>query len=357
MHAINQMKYPHVLLCGTVISLLTASCAYAVESLVTPGPSVGHRPITINLGIGTGTGASPGDMTQPGGTLIAGQTLGLFSAAGNDPDGDPDKGGANCVWYRVDPNTQAETVAKDPGAADRNCHYTLQAADVGFKIKNVIKIFSDQDIATAKGFTINPIDSWPVETVSANRVAAANPYISRIETPSIPPLHHKADAGFPKIAYQMAYFDIIIEDGSGSGNLARDYRWSSSEPYAISVSSDGSVTVNNVSVNPVITITATPKSGGGKALTYEIKPREFVQAYGNLVNHANAAKYCVPPRKTLTPGDYVNIWKEWGDNGEDKSWSLGSTNGTYMAFDWTTGKEVESKTGSELYNAICIESY
>lgn len=176
MHAINQMNYPHVLLCGTVISLLAASCAYAVESPVTPGPSVGHRPVINGLILGTGNAPNGGDITLNNTILNVGDTIGLWAATGIDADGDLDKAGAHCVWYRVDPNTNAETVVRDPGAADRNCHYTIQAADIGFKIKNVIKIFSDQDIATTKGFTINPIDSWPVETLSSNEVQSYQPF-------------------------------------------------------------------------------------------------------------------------------------------------------------------------------------
>lgn len=180
MHSIKNMKYPHILLYSTVISLVTASYAYGIESQVTPGPSVGHRPVITGLILGTGNGVGGGNITLNTTNLRVGEAVGLLSAAGGpssmDADGDLDKAGAHCVWYRVDPNTNAETVIKDPGPTDRNCHYVIQASDVGFKIKNTITIFSDQDIATKKGYTLNPIASLPVDTVSANIASSSLPF-------------------------------------------------------------------------------------------------------------------------------------------------------------------------------------
>lgn len=152
---------------SALVCLLVINPVYAVESTATPGPSVGHRVVTTNLFLGT---TAHGNIALNTTRLTVRGTIGLYSATGKDADGDVDKAGAHCVWYKVDPITNVETMIKDPGVSDRNCHYTMQPGDVGFKIKNVIKIYSDQDIATAKGYTINPIESWPVETLSANTV-------------------------------------------------------------------------------------------------------------------------------------------------------------------------------------------
>ncbi|MDQ4429030.1 hypothetical protein PKO51_06525 [Yokenella regensburgei] len=163
------------LLCATAITLLMADSTFAVESSVTPGPSVGHRPVTTRLILGNSSTPSE-NITNSKTILKVGDTILLKSAVGDDADGDIDKGGAYCVWYRVDPITSIAVVAKDPGPADRSCSYTIQTADVGFKIKNTIKIYSDQDVATAKGYTINPIESWPVDTISANIVSPTLPF-------------------------------------------------------------------------------------------------------------------------------------------------------------------------------------
>ncbi|MEG0171507.1 MAG: hypothetical protein RR774_05805, partial [Acinetobacter sp.] len=155
--------------------------AYATPSAPTPGPSVGHRPVVTGLILGASDvgGIYKGDMTLSSTSLKPGEGISLASAAGGpngmDVDGDLDKFGAHCVWYRVD-NQGVETVVKDPGPNDRNCSYTIQASDAGFKIKNVITIFSDQDVATQKGYTLNPIGSMPVETVSANNVIPSLPF-------------------------------------------------------------------------------------------------------------------------------------------------------------------------------------
>ncbi|EHM1654535.1 hypothetical protein KDR40_004862 [Salmonella enterica subsp. enterica serovar Saintpaul] len=165
-------RYSYVLLFTAVVGLAAAGQVNATESPATPGPSVGHRPVTSGLILS----ANGNDITSAATSLKVGDVIGLASAYGDDKDGDADKAGAYCVWYRVDPNTGTETEAKKPVATDRNCHYTVQSADAGFKIKNTITIFSDQDIATANGFTINPIDSWPVDTISANVVTGVAPF-------------------------------------------------------------------------------------------------------------------------------------------------------------------------------------
>lgn len=231
-NTINQMNYPHALLCGTVISLLTASCAYAVESPVTPGPSVGHRPVINGLVLAT----SSGDITQSSTLLIVGATISRTLGTVADVDGDPVETGEYCVWYRVDSNTNVESVVKDPGAGNRNCEYTLQAADVGFKIKNVIKVFSDLAVASANGMKLNPDESWPVETVSANVVATLLPFPASTHLSTHRnPFDYSLTSGFPSAGFTRATFTI----NTGNNSL---YDWSSNQPSWISVDTAGIVT-------------------------------------------------------------------------------------------------------------------
>lgn len=164
------------MMCG---SLVTTGVVFATTSLPTLGPSVGHRPDVINLKLVTGNA----DITSASAMLYPGANINLLDVAGGpngmDVDGDLDKAGAHCVWYKVDTNG-VETVVKDPGPNDRTCFYTMQASDIGFKIKNTITIFSDQDNATAKGYVLNPIASLPINTVSHNEVTPHLPYTDSV---------------------------------------------------------------------------------------------------------------------------------------------------------------------------------
>ena len=291
------INYPHLLLCSTALSLLV-SHAYAVTSPVTAGPSVGHRPVTTGLNLGTGNGAGGGNITLATTLLVVGNTIGLLSASGNDADGDPDKAGANCVWYRVDPNTHAATVAKNPGPADRNCHYTLQAADVGFKIKNVIKIFSDQDIATAKGFTVNPIESWPVETLSANVIITTTTTTTKFNHMLINGWKTNFSTGgassdYLSYIYEGATFQFALTSDHLPNPINETYNWSSSSPASVTVSNAGVVTFNSYPGRE-LTITATPKiPGAGATVSHKFDSLRWVLPAGpNKVEYTEIGKYC-----------------------------------------------------------------
>ena len=109
---------------GTLIGLLSINQTYALESAMTSGPSVGHRPVINGLVLGT----ARGDISQNTVPLYVGDVISRTGGTITDVDGDPVEAGEYCVWYRVEPNTNMETVVKDPGATDRSCEYTLQTA-------------------------------------------------------------------------------------------------------------------------------------------------------------------------------------------------------------------------------------
>lgn len=326
------INYPHLLLCSTALSLLM-SHAYAVTSPVTPGPSVGHRPVTTGLNLGTGNGAGGGNITLATTHLSVGNTIGLMAASGNDADGDADKAGAHCVWYRVDPNTQAETVVRDPGAADRNCHYTIQSADVGFKIKNVIKIFSDQDIATTKGFKLNPIDSWPVETVSANMVINQNnrPF-DHIQLDG-----HKEQmpTTFPTTAYEGAQMQLALTSSSPPNSINSNYNWSSSSAPAVTVNGVGLVTFNNLPSKDGVNIVATAKDGTHSYSYYFKTPKFFItHPSGTALTKTESEKFCVsigayklPAAADLSNGTANRqlgyLLNEWGSFTSRHPWNGG----------------------------------
>lgn len=262
------------------IWLVSATNAYAIPSAPTPGPSVGHRPIVTDLVIGArSAGGAQADITLPSTSLVPGDFLYLARASGGpnaaDIDGDLDKIGAHCVWYKVHTDGTS-TVAQDPGPNDRICQYTIQTSDIGFKIKNVIRIFSDQDVATQKGYTLNPIDSLPVETVSAAVVGQ-----------SILPFQYKglyeSKYGYVDVG-SMAQFKTMIKDGTfmlgnsmdSSGyveSMGADFVWTSSDPSSLQVS-DGLITVKDLPAGPVIIRAENTSSG----ITYEytvLRPKQW----------------------------------------------------------------------------------
>lgn len=372
-------RYNSYFLPAALLVLLASGESSAIQSQPTPSPSVGHRPVTTGLVLGTGNG----DITVNTTNLNVGETIGLVAVSGNDADDDTVKAGANCVWYRVDPNTNAETVAKDPGGADRNCHYTLQAADVGFKIKNVIKIFSDQDIATAKGFTINPIDSWPVETISNNEVqpiAIPFPATTNLNT-HVNPHTFSLNSGFPWTAFESARFTIQVE-GNASNNT--QYDWSSSQPTWASVDANGVVrfTTKPSSATKTVTIRATLKTD--KSIVYS---KDFTLSRWWTLDRVSSYQnnYCTAPRKQpddselggvfnglnsyTSRGSYhLGLWSAWGNPenygvnsvfpvGTENYWSVtpGSTGGIQRFVSFTSGQLREIRS-SYFLGVLCVEN-
>lgn len=260
-------KYKTILLLSLFGGLCASSIAYAITSTPTLGPSVGHRPVVTDLVL-----ASPaGDITLAATALKPGDTIGLASVSGGsgnnsmDIDGDKDKAGAHCVWYRVDPNG-ISTVVKDPGPNDHNCTYTIQTGDIGHKIKNVITILSDQDVATQKGYMLNPIESLPVETISASAVGTV-----------VLPFQYKGinERGGYLDVKSMAQFKTMIREGSfklGDSidalgyvqSMGADFVWTSSDPSSLDVN-HGVVTVLKIPKGDVV-IRAKNSSSG---ITYE----------------------------------------------------------------------------------------
>lgn len=303
-------KYNTVLLLMMFGGLVGAGMAYATPSAPTPGPSVGHRPVVTGLVLGASDagGIYKGDMTLSSTSLKPGEGIGLFNAAGGpnamDVDGDLDKAGAHCVWYRVDTNG-VETVVQDPGPNDRRCSYTIQSGDVGHKIKNVITIFSDQDSATQKGYTLNPIASMPVETVSANSV-----------TWDLVPLRaslngkiYAENTWFPTSGFSQATFSLIGMPVTGT-------TWTSSHAN-VAVTPGGRVTFNDVVSGPV---TIKGESTSGLKAEYTFTLNRWYTGFGQMkLNYADAEAYCqnrgeiLPNSKTISRHNPGGMVYEWGN--------------------------------------------
>ncbi|EFR0233276.1 hypothetical protein HZM05_002841 [Salmonella enterica] len=382
MNTKNQMNYPHALLCGTVISLLTASCAYAVESPVTPGPSVGHRPVINGLVLAT----SSGDITQSSTLLTVGATISRTLGTVADVDGDPVETGEYCMWYRVDPNTLAETLVKDPGATDRNCEYTLQVADLGFKIKSVLKFFSDGIIAAGNGFKVNPSESWPVEVLSANDVGPAPipfPASTTLNT-HVAPYTFTLNSGFPSTGFVGATFTIQI-GGSTSNNS--QYNWSSSQPSWINVDTRGIVTFRSKPSSSTNKVRVFASSKNDKSILYYkdiILNDWFTNNSTNKGNWASTDNYCrslgngyeMPTRARLGMAVVGNsfarrgglgLWSEWGAmHSYSNGWVAG--NQFYWTAEQMTGSSRyivrfsdgyvfwENTNGSFVYHRVCVVS-
>lgn len=328
--------------------LVGAGMAYATPSAPTPGPSVGHRPVVTGLVLGVvdAGGIYKGDMTLSSTSLKPGEGIGLFNAAGGpngmDVDGDLDKAGAHCVWYRVDTNG-VETVVQDPGPNDRNCSYTIQSGDVGHKIKNVITIFSDQDSATQKGYTLNPIASMPVETVSANSVTwNLVPLTIEVNGKT-----HPGDAGFPTSGFSQATFKL-------AGMPATGTTWTSSHAN-VAVTPDGQVTFNDVVSGPV---TIKGESTSGLKAEYTFTLNRWFTGFGQMkLNFADAEAYCQNRGEEIAKQDRANasdhpdrpgksMVSEWGNMAHytagsnivattsyhpyEGQWARAKMNGTYQ---------------------------
>jgi len=274
-------NYNTIMLLGLFGGLCITSFAYATTSAPASGPSVGHRPVVTNLKLGT----NAGDITSSSTTLNPGDVINLTDAAGGpngmDVDGDLDKAGAHCVWYRVDTNG-VETVARDPGPNDRNCIYTIQTGDAGHKIKNVITLFSDQDSATQKGYTLNPTASMPVTTVSNGVVSGKFKSLTYNKKHTIEPryFHVKPNPAFVKAKFTYDTHESPTE-----------YIWQSSNPSVMSVSSTGEVTIQRDFSQPV-TITATSKKTGAILSDTKNDLSNWIESARVEMNYADAKNYC-----------------------------------------------------------------
>lgn len=365
----KQFKIPCYLPGIMAAGFLVAGDTYATQSSPTPGPSVGHRPVVTNLTLGTGKGAGNGVITDPAASFGMGDTIRLMSAVGVDADGDTDKTGAYCVWYKVPAGGGSPVLVKDPGPADRNCEYTIQAGDIGFHIRNSIKIYSDPDIAVAKGYTINPVDSIATETLSANSVVA--PYIRGLKTKartdfqSISWTHDEKD-GFPSTGYAGAEFQMLIDNGTGTliNNL---YTWQSSDTTEMSVDANGNVTLIKAPSGE-LSVTATP-GAAGTALTYRFRVQDWFFDYGGnahfqQVNSWANSYVCgtglATQRQLVGNANYQtpsigSLFGEWGSAGP----SLFSTGNFFFwinstsAIELQSGTEVRMNSNNQAANGMC----
>ncbi|WP_306588081.1 hypothetical protein [Hafnia paralvei] len=329
----TQFKYPHFLLGSVVAGLLVAGEAYATQSAPTPGPSVGHRPVPKLVVEG---GAGDASITNTSTYLPVGSTIKLMSV---DIDDDEVKG-AYCVWYKV--NASTSVVIHDPGPADRSCEYTLQRSDIGYKIKVSVTGYSDVDKALAKGYTVNPIDSLPIELLSALSVIP-QPFIREIgNDKGVAKDEHmfNPSAGFPsRISYhQGAKGSLYLDNGTGGSALLNEFTVTGL-PNGMALSQGSGVVHFTISpsffpdkftppVNKTYSFVLTPKIRGARPIKYEFTLDEFwyypsVHADGSSIEGTqdDAERLCantggvVPTVAQMTSGTKVvsmsSMWGQW----------------------------------------------
>ncbi|EHM1654536.1 hypothetical protein KDR40_004863 [Salmonella enterica subsp. enterica serovar Saintpaul] len=357
-------RYSYVLLLTGMAGLAAAGQVNATESPATPGPSVGHRPVTSALILSANGNFN--DITSAATSLKVGDVIGLAHAYGDDKDGDADKAGAYCVWYRVDPNTGTETEASKPVATDRNCRYTVQSADVGFKIKNTITIFSDQDIATASGFTINPIDSWPVSTMSANIVTSLNnmPF----DHIQVEKYRVSIPTAFPVTAYEGAQMHLALTSTQLPNNaLNTTYDWYSSAAPAVTVNGVGSVTFNHIPPNPDVSIVAKAKDGT-HSYSYQFRISKFFITHpnGTSMNKKDSDTFCTSNGYQAPKGNDVSnggalrqvgyLLNEWGSFANRTPWNGGAYHTTEGFVSLTNGVSGNSNDVNVVRGVICVKN-
>lgn len=307
------------------LNLLMVNQAYAVESSSTPGPSVGHRPVINGLVLGT----IRGDMSQSSVPLYVGEEISRTAGTITDVDGDPTETEEFCRWYKVDPVTHSETLM----ASGKPCSYTLQPGDVGFKIKNEIKVISDSAVASAKGFRLNPDESWPVRTESANVVIAATPTPFPATTTlntHLNPHVFSVNSGFPEAGFIHAEFTIQVE---GDVNNNSQYEWSTDQPTWTNVDTNGIVKFTAKPSRATKTVRITASSKTNKAIVY-IKDFTINRWFTNNgivhMNWTQQNSFCSTPRRLASNGvlggNYSApntittrgtragaLWSEWGN--------------------------------------------
>jgi len=280
------------MLLGIFSGLTAVSLAYATTSDPTPSPSVGHRPIVTSLKLTVDSH----DITSPTTVLKPGDVITLLADGSNyvDVDGDTDKAGAHCVWYKVYYNGISSLVKKPP-QNDRNCTYTVQTGDAGFKIKSVITLFSDQGIATQKGYTLNPRESSPTEIASARIVSGKFKSLSYNNKHTITEKYFDEK---PAPTFANAKFILDTDENP------TEYIWQSSNPSVMSVSSTGEVTMLREFSKPIF-ITATSKITG-EILSYTAtKAHNWIQTPRVKMNFYDAVDYCSNMGKKLMDN---NLW-------------------------------------------------
>lgn len=321
----TQFKYPHFLLGTVVAGLWVAGEAYATQSLPTLGPSVGHRPVMTNLVLATKVGPANGVITDSAAILSVGSTIELLSAAGGpggvDVDGDEDKAGAYCVWYKVPAGGGTPVLIQDNGPTDRSCQYTIQTSDIGFKIKADVTVFSDTDKAQAKGYTLNPMKSLPEVQESTNAVVPA-PFFSGWIIDG----HRRALKLGNEVrlsAFENAELQLIIDDGNGTQMKNEEFIWSSSSSE-ITVNALGVVNFQS-HAKDYIFIEAISKGSGSS-----IKLRVAIGSWFTIPpikrSLYSASSYCASQSGALLPtildygagqkpfegGNFTSLFTMWG---------------------------------------------
>lgn len=117
--------------------------------------------------------------------------------------------------------------------------------------------------------------------------------------------------------------------------------------------------INAVLLDPNVTITGTPKTGG-KVLVYSFTAKKSGD-YSNSIETFNS-QYCSSPAIPPSIADMELILREWGNEVQTgitwTSESSGSGAGaSYTLFDWNEGIPIFTSDPNEKYTAICIAYY
>ncbi|EDI4473223.1 hypothetical protein CD575_22235, partial [Salmonella enterica] len=264
----HQLSY--LFLSASVVTLMAAGKTYAIESSPTPGPSVGHRPVVKNLKL---VNSQSKDITQSTTQLEPGDTISLLNATVSDIDGDISGAGAYCIWYKVAVSGGTPIMVYDPGPNDRNCSYTLKDSDIGFRIKNTIKFYSDQSIAINQNYTINPVESVGIDTLSSRIVTTPHPFSGMLSNGTI----FSSSSGFPSTGFANASFQLQV-NGSSASN--RNYEWVTEDPSVVSVNDIGEVFLKSKIVGDVNIVAINMM--GGQSYTLRLKINTWYSIFKNV---------------------------------------------------------------------------
>lgn len=131
------------------------------------------------------------------------------------------------------------------------------------------------------------------------------------------------DAGFPGTGFTGAEFTLVLDGGPPS-----EYNWTTDASWA-SVGTDAKVSFNGKGTGSKVTITGTPKSGSGGAITYSFTLTSwFINSGRSRMTWSEASNYCnsqpgysLPTAAQLSLHNNYNatkvrgtgaLWNEWG---------------------------------------------
>jgi len=154
------------------------------------------------------------------------------------------------------------------------------------------------------------------------------------------------DAGFPTTGFHGAVFKLVL-----SNSRSQDFTWTANLSTATVTVANGTVYLNSTASGAPITITATPKSGGGAPITYTF---QLTKWFGTILGAAplyltqtEALTSCggtLPSMSELVGptaghrGDIGGLWSEWGPMSAYSTFTaaVGSTSMLVWSSDFTT---------------------